>query len=112
MLNKSKFGFGVFLYLFILKILYYYQVHESEFRYPIFHVLDNQILRINRPQSTYLSRDTFSYNTVSVMFLFYYLQTLGCLNCFLYLQMMNQSASFFMFLLTMKDKTNRQNTLE
>ena len=107
MLNKSKLRFGVFIiYLFILQFLYYYQVHESEFGYPIFHVLDKQILRIYRPQSP------FSYSTVSVMLLFYYLRTLGCLHCFLYLQMMNQSASFFMFLLTMKDKTNRQNDVE
>jgi len=42
-----------------LQFLYYYQVHESEFGYPIFHVLDKQMLHISRPQSTYLSRDTF-----------------------------------------------------
>jgi hypothetical protein len=60
---------------FFLQFLYYYQVHESEFRYPIFHVLDKQTLRINKPQSVYLLRDTFSYSTVSVMFLFYYLRT-------------------------------------
>jgi hypothetical protein len=28
---------------FFLQFLYYYQVHESEFGYPIFHVLDKQI---------------------------------------------------------------------
>jgi len=92
MLDESKLRFGIFLIFlshthnyvlhsmystifFFLPFPYYYQVHESEFRYPIFHVLDKQILRTNKPQSVYLSCDTFSYSAVSVMFLFYYLRT-------------------------------------
>jgi hypothetical protein len=38
---------------------YYYSVQYSKCRYPVFHVLDTQVLRINRPQTAYLSLDTF-----------------------------------------------------
>ena len=42
-----------------LQFLYYYQVPESEFGYPILQVLDKQILRINRPQSGYYRATPF-----------------------------------------------------